>query len=163
PPLAGQAPIAVAVIVHDPSGRTALLSFQVSAVADAAPTWPSSLPAIVGTAGSPINYLPPAASDTDAGDTLTYSAPNGLPAGLSLDPATGRITGTSNNVVSNFAITLRATDSKGAFVERQVLLTLVNAPPVYVGGLNNHQYDSGDGWQDITLGSGTFRDPNHDA
>ena len=64
------------------------------------------------TVGSPVN-LQIQASDSAAGQTLTYSATN-LPAGLSISGSTGDITGTpTSNGTSSVAV--KATDTTGAF------------------------------------------------
>src|SRR5262249_57786008 len=123
---------AVVLEAQDTFGETVRLSFSIH-VGNRAPTW-GSLPAIVAQAGSPINYTPPAAIDPD-GELLIYSA-SGLPAGLLLDTANGRISGTSN-AVGVFAVTLRATDPHGASVERSIALRSNNAMPVYHGGLSD--------------------------
>jgi putative Ig domain-containing protein/IPT/TIG domain-containing protein len=52
------------------------------------------------------------ASDSAAGQTLTYGA-IGLPPGLSINPATGLISGYLN-VAGDFAVTVRASDTTGA-------------------------------------------------
>ena len=62
-----------------------------------------------GAVGTAVN-LPVHATDTDGG-TLSYSA-TGLPAGLSIDPARGLITGTPTTAGS-WTVTVRATDSTG--------------------------------------------------
>jgi hypothetical protein len=57
-----------------------------------------------------------AATDSDPGQTLTYSA-TGLPSGLSINPATGVISGTvgaDDNVDSPYTVTVTATDTTGA-------------------------------------------------
>jgi hypothetical protein len=43
----------------------------------------------------------------------TYSAPAGLPAGLAINPATGDITGTPSDPVSQFDVTITVTDANG--------------------------------------------------
>jgi hypothetical protein len=53
------------------------------------------------------------ALDSAAGQQLTYSAA-GLPKGLSISPATGRITGTLPATAGIFHVTVTATDSTGA-------------------------------------------------
>lgn len=73
--------------------------------------------------------------DPDAGDTLSYSA-SGLPAGLSIDAATGQITGTLDHSASQagtggvYTITVTATDSHGAASSQDFSLTVTNPAPV---------------------------------
>ncbi|HEX6522384.1 MAG TPA: cellulose binding domain-containing protein [Streptosporangiaceae bacterium] len=69
---------------------------------------PGSQTTTVGTAVS----LPIQASDSAAGQTLTYSA-TGLPAGLSISASTGTISGTPT-APGAFSVTVTATDGTGA-------------------------------------------------
>jgi hypothetical protein len=63
---------------------------------------------------TPIDALHISASDSDPGQTLTYSA-TGLPPGLSINATTGVITGTpSTDSGSPYAVTVTATDTTGA-------------------------------------------------
>ncbi|QMU69509.1 discoidin domain-containing protein [Streptacidiphilus sp. P02-A3a] len=71
-------------------------------------TGPGSQTSTVGTAAS----LQVQASDSAAGQSLTYSA-SGLPAGLSINSATGLISGTPT-AAGTSAVTVTATDSTGA-------------------------------------------------
>jgi hypothetical protein len=52
------------------------------------------------------------ASDVDAGDILSYSAP-GLPGGLSVDPASGLISGTVSGTTGVFPVTAEVNDGHG--------------------------------------------------
>ncbi|MCW7542159.1 Ig-like domain-containing protein, partial [Aquabacterium sp. A7-Y] len=66
------------------------------------------------------------------GDRLTFSA-TGLPAGLSIDPNTGVISGTLPNDASRpaaYTIEVTATDSKGAKVSSSFDLSVNNPAPV---------------------------------
>ncbi|MCE4224898.1 tandem-95 repeat protein [Methylobacterium sp. C25] len=69
------------------------------------------------------------------GDPLTYSA-SGLPPGLGIDPATGRITGTIDHAASGpsgsatYVVTLTATDPSGLAVSRSLSWTVTNPVPV---------------------------------
>ncbi len=71
-------------------------------------------------------------SDVD-GDTLTFSA-TGLPAGLSIDPATGQITGTIDRNASQvnggaYAVTVTATDPSGLGTSQVFTWTVANPAP----------------------------------
>ena len=71
-------------------------------------TAPGNQTSTVGTAAS----LQVAASDSASGQTLTYSA-SGLPAGLSINSATGLISGTPTTAGTS-SVTVTATDTTGA-------------------------------------------------
>nr|WP_245000303.1 Ig-like domain-containing protein [Marinobacter daepoensis] len=86
-------------------------------------------------------------TDADASDTLTYSA-SGLPDGLTLDEATGRITGTpvpsasqggSNGV---YQVTITAEDSQGATVDQTFTWTVTNPAPVAADDTGTTDQDS---------------------
>ncbi|WP_027998000.1 cadherin-like domain-containing protein [Sinorhizobium arboris] len=65
------------------------------------------------------------------GDTLTFSA-TGLPAGLSIDAATGEITGTiaSNaSTMSPYTVTITADDGQGGQVSAEFTFTVTNPAP----------------------------------
>ena len=65
--------------------------------------------------------------DVDADDVLTYSL-TGAPAWLGIDSVTGALSGTPvNGDVGTTTVTVRATDSHGAFVEQSFDLTVTNA------------------------------------
>ncbi len=71
-------------------------------------------------------------SDPDAGDTLSFTA-TGLPAGLTIDPATGVISGTidrSASLSGPYAVTVTATDSTGLQTSRNFTWTALNPAPV---------------------------------
>ena len=53
------------------------------------------------------------ASDPDSGDTIASYGASGLPTGLSVDPTTGWITGTTTSA-GTYAVTIWATDNHGA-------------------------------------------------
>ncbi len=60
-----------------------------------------------------------AATDADAGSSITYSVVSGaLPTGISLNASTGAITGTSSSSFGVYNFTIRATDAGGNFVDR---------------------------------------------
>jgi GTP cyclohydrolase II len=73
--------------------------------------------------------------DPDANDTLTYSAA-GLPNGLSIDPATGVISGTATATAAATDIVVTATDSGGLSVTDTFALTVVSAPVINSIALN---------------------------
>ncbi len=96
------------------------LTFQVTALNDA-PVAVGTVPAQFATVGKPATVLDLSTRFQDAdivsgtGDQLTYAVKTGtLPAGLTLDAATGRISGTPTAVTPvPLDVTLSATDSGG--------------------------------------------------
>ena len=70
-------------------------------------------------------------ADPDTGDTLTFSA-TGLPPGLSIDPASGLITGTlasDASVRGAYPITVTVTDGSGAQTSQTFTLSVGNPAP----------------------------------
>ncbi len=125
----------VTVLAMDPDGEITQQTFTWT-VTNPAPTGA----AIANTAGidnTAVSLATGAGFADPDGDTLTFSA-TGLPAGLSINPATGEITGTlsknasvggpSSNGVYTIAVT--ATDSQGALVTRTFTYTVSNPVPV---------------------------------
>lgn len=80
-------------------------------------------------------------SDADAGDTFTYALAGGtLPDGLSLNPATGAITGTLTATAADgspYTVTISANDGNGGSVNDTFTWTVgaVNFTPTAVGTL----------------------------
>jgi hypothetical protein len=75
------------------------------------------------------------------GSTITWSA-TGLPAGLSIAPTTGVVSGTPTNTVLNGAVEITATDNFGCVGTRSTAITVRPNPDNenYVGGVGNTQY-----------------------
>ena len=94
--------------------------------------------------------------DVDNGDTLTFTA-DGLPPGLTLDPATGIISGTLDNSASQgganndgvYTVEITATDANGASVSQTFEWDVTNPGPTAVA-------DTGTTDEDTTL---TVTDP----
>ncbi len=61
--------------------------------------------------------------DPNIGDLLTYSA-TGLPAGLSMDSASGLISGTLSDPAGDYVVTVLVTDDGGLFVEQTFTITI---------------------------------------
>jgi beta-glucosidase len=76
-----------------------------------------------GIAGSPVS-LPISAGDTHSGQSLKYTA-TGLPAGLSISPTSGTISGLPT-APGTSAVTLTASDGAGAFARATFSWTVVS-------------------------------------
>ena len=89
---------------------------------DSVPPVISSPGTAVASTGQPFVY-----QITASGDPTGFSA-EGLPAGLSIAPASGMISGTTNEV-GNFQVTLTATNAAGS---GSLVLELIVNPPVFL-------------------------------
>ncbi|ARP86724.1 cadherin-like domain-containing protein [Bordetella genomosp. 9] len=129
----------ISYAISDGEGGTATATLTITVTGlNAAPTVDASLPDRTGIDSEPVN-IPTASgfTDVDIGDVLTYSA-SGLPEGLSIDAATGVITGTLTHSASQgggandgvYTITVTATDLHGASVSQSFTLTVGNPAPV---------------------------------
>jgi hypothetical protein len=80
------------------------------------------------------------ATDYTAGQTLTYSA-TGLPPGLSIDPASGLISGTTTSAIGNYNVKVTATDTSDSTtfasftwaVENLITVTMPGTEHSFVG------------------------------
>lgn len=94
----------------DANGNTSEFSAQTSVTVNHAPVVLNPVPDQSALYGSTFNYTFPANAfnDSDAGDTLNYSA-SGLPPGIVLTPATRTFSGASTNA-GIYSVTVTATD-----------------------------------------------------
>ncbi|RUS82488.1 hypothetical protein EGW08_009751, partial [Elysia chlorotica] len=72
-----------------------------------------------------------AATDADAGDTLTYSLQSASPSGaFSVDSSTGDVSPTSSSTATGtYTLTIRVTDPCGNNDDQDLTITVTNAPP----------------------------------
>ncbi|KDD99454.1 Ig domain protein, partial [Bordetella bronchiseptica SBL-F6116] len=140
--------------ITDPSGATstATLTVTVTGTNDA----PTLTPGVTladqanddGEAITPVD-ISGQFEDIDKGDTLTFTA-DGLPPGLTLDPATGIISGTLDNSASQggnngvYTVKITATDSGGKSVTQTFEWDVTNPAPTAVA-------DTGTTDEDTTL------------
>ncbi len=100
-------------------------------------------------------------SDANTGDMLTYVA-TGLPKGLSIDPNTGKITGTIDpNASANgpYGVMVTATDDKGAATTETFAWTVDNNPPTAGAAIAPASGPDGQTIAPIDAGS-HFNNPN---
>ena len=134
PTAAGTSAVTVTVTDNGSPALTASTTFDWTIAA--APPPPENRPPTVtspgaqgGTVGVAIAPLQIVASDPDAGQTLTYSAA-GLPAGLTLAPATGVVSGTPT-AAGTSAVTVTVTDNGSPALTASTTFdwTVAAAPP----------------------------------
>jgi large repetitive protein len=119
---------AVVVTANDGKGGTISNAFNLTVVnTNDEPTLVSAIADASATEDAPFIYsVSNHFADPDVGDTLTFFA-TGLPSGLSLDSATGLISGAPTNAaVGVNTITIIASDSKGGMTSGSFKLTVAN-------------------------------------
>ncbi|NJS13815.1 MAG: tandem-95 repeat protein [Sphingopyxis sp.] len=133
--------------ISDGNGGTSTATVTV-AVADVNDT-----PVVSGSIGNQTNLdaqvisLPVAGAFSDPdGDTLSYSA-SGLPAGLTINPATGVISGTIDRSASQpnggvYSITVTASDGRGGTAVQNFTWTVTNPAPVASNDIANTAEDT---------------------
>ncbi|MCA9515429.1 MAG: tandem-95 repeat protein, partial [Myxococcales bacterium] len=156
--------VAIAVTVTDGGGLTATDVFTLTITgSNAAPTVANALADQAATEDVAFSWAIPGDTFADAdGDTLTLTARRAdggaLPAWLAFDGAT--FTGTpANGDVGALAVTVRATDPSGAWVEDGAVITVanVNDAPRVVGVINDVDALAGETTV-VVIPSGTFVD-----
>jgi hypothetical protein len=126
----------IAYTISDGQGGTASATITVTVAPVNDPPATEGLPGRYDVDATTVSLpVGPAFSDVD-GDPLTYTA-SGLPAGLSIDPATGTISGTIANGSSHggtdgaghYSVTVTATDPSGAAVSTSFTWTVGDHGP----------------------------------
>ncbi|WP_461547445.1 Ig-like domain-containing protein, partial [Sphaerotilus sulfidivorans] len=123
----------ISYTVADPDGatRSATVTVTITPVNDA-PVSAAPAGNLSGGDGNAVSLDASAFFSDPDGDALTYTA-TGLPPGLSIDPATGLITGTiasSASASGPYSVTLTATDPSGATVSQSFTWAISNTAPV---------------------------------
>jgi VCBS repeat-containing protein len=124
--------------VTDPDGGTSTgtITVTVTPVNDAPAVSATPLPDRADVDGATVSIRAAGGFTDPDGDALTYTA-TGLPAGLTIDPATGVIGGTIDRSASQVAggvytITVTVADSNGETASDSFVLTVTNPDPVAV-------------------------------
>ncbi|MBK9081556.1 MAG: DUF4347 domain-containing protein [Rhizobiales bacterium] len=147
----------------DQSANT--ITFNVTPVNDAPVS--TALANQTGADASSVNLdVSGAFSDPDATDALAFSA-SGLPAGLSIDPVTGVISGTIDHSASAsgpYSVTVTATDPWGATTSQTFTWTVTNpAPAAQDDAFAASENTVASGNVLVDNGSGADADPDGDA
>jgi hypothetical protein len=128
---------AVTVTATDGAGYSASASFTWSITNTVTMTDPGARSDVSGTAIVPV---PVPTSDSLPGATLTFSDGGSLPAGLTVDPSTGTISGTPTTAGTS-SVTITATDDSGYAAQVTFAWTVTNT--VGVSGLGDRTDVSG--------------------
>ncbi len=115
----------VTLTATDGAGYSGSATFAWTVTDTVSVTSPGDQTDVSGTAITPVGVD---ATDSGSGQTLTWSA-TGLPAGLSIEPSTGVLTGTPTTAGAS-TVTLTATDSAGYSGSTTFAWTVTNAVTV---------------------------------
>ncbi|MEM8772430.1 MAG: Ig-like domain-containing protein [Pseudomonadota bacterium] len=138
-------PISVTITVDDGEGGTASETFIISSENPAPVVTPT--PDQNNNDGETITPLDASLAFNDPdGDPLTFSATD-LPPGLSIDPATGVISGAITSSASQtgpFTVSVTATDADGAQATDTFVWNVANPAPTVNGQIPNQTANDGD-------------------
>ncbi len=157
-------PYTVTVTANDGQGGSVATAVTISGINDA-PVLATTAGPQSGADGSAVSIAAGTNFSDVNGDKLTFSA-SGLPAGLAIDPVTGKITGTLGNAASQvsggvYNVTVTATDSKGATKTDTFNFTTTNPAPVVAIAIADQGVKDG---QAFTLGiASNFKDGGADT
>ena len=107
------------------SGTATLATFSITVTAAAVPLGIAGSPATTGNVGTAYSFNPTASGGTAP---YTFSIQSGtLPAGLSINPSTGAITGTPTSAGTSSGIVVRVTDAASATADLAAFNIVVSA------------------------------------
>jgi len=150
---------------EDFSTSTYYLTVNVDAVNDAPTVAKAVTTPLSVTEGRVFSYSLPSGTFSDVErNVLTYSA-TGLPAGINVDPKTGRLTGTPGYDAADIAsriIMIRATDKGGLSASMPLTVNVTNTPKIlgtsgannFAAGLGNDSISGGAGNDTLAGGAG---------
>jgi large repetitive protein len=127
----------ITYMISDGQGGTSTATVTVTVVAqNDAPTVTAPIPPQTGVDAGAVSVLVAGNFADLDGDTLTFAA-SGLPLGLSINPATGLITGTIDRSASQsnggvYSVSVTASDGKGGTVTTSFTWTVTNPGPTAV-------------------------------
>ncbi len=151
-----QASYSARIIANDPQGLTGIGSFTFSTTNT--PPTVGAIPAQNAGRNQAFSLgLSTFFADVN-NDPLTYSA-TGLPAGLTLNTATGAITGTATAALGSYTVTVNASDGRGGSIGTSFTLSVVNSAPS-APTIPNQTATAGAAWS-YTVPA--FTDPNGDV
>jgi hypothetical protein len=151
-------PMAIKVTATDTSGLFVSETFQATLVAPPPPSVTDQTANQTWSAGKALSFA--LASDTFtavAGQTLKYTAT--LPAGLTINPSTGAISGTVPVSLATYTIKVTATQTSGLFASETFKATVVKASAPTVVNQTPGQIWTANQPVSFTLPSNTFVDP----
>jgi len=117
---------AVTITVTDNTGATGSATFNWVITNTVTVTSPGDQSNVSGTAITPVTVV---ASDSSSAATLAYSDGGTLPPGLSIDPASGIVSGTPTTAGTS-SVTITVTDSAGASGTSSFTWTITNTVTV---------------------------------
>ena len=128
PTALGQFPLRI--VATDSDGLTAasnVFTLTVSAIPNNAPVFAGTVANRTFQIAEPITAFSGVFNDADTDDVLTYSA-SGLPAGVTINPTTGEVTGVPT-VLGTFAAAISVADSEGASATSNTFEIVVEPAP----------------------------------
>ena len=143
------------IVATDPQGATGTGTFAFT-ITNTAPTVATIPAQQVGRNASWSFALSSYFGDVNA-DALTYSA-TGLPAGLTLNTATGAITGQATAALGSYTVNVSASDGRGGSASTSFNVQIVNSAPV-APSVSNQTATAGTAW---SWQAPAFTDPNGD-
>jgi YD repeat-containing protein len=145
------------IIARDPQGLPATGTFAFT-VTNTPPTV-AAIAAQAAGRNAPFSLTLASFFSDVNGHALTYAA-TGLPAGLTLNTATGLISGTLTAALGSYTVSVSASDGRGGSIGTSFTLTVQNSAPVPPTSIPNQVATAGSAWSYVVP---AFTDPNGDV